>query len=279
MDSKSNPSNPYDDNLLTGFSRSGLATYVHHKEMDVFFDLGFCPVDMVSVPVLFLTHTHLDHSGGIPLWLQMRRLHSLPDPVIVCPDECVDRINDLTCAMGGLNFSSKKNFTPKVIGASNQHTMKIGNSKVVVTSFGVDHVVPSVGYKVTKTTKKLRDDLVGADTSTIVAARAKDGDGIYVPRIRDVFTFIGDSRISTLENDSSLLDTDVLVMEATFLDKSDRAEEYGHTSLNDLVDLISSTKIKPGMLYMKHFSLSLGVEEIIKACSKLDGVVDYRIMI
>ena len=263
MDPHNDPSNPYTDDMITGFSRSGLATYVHHKEMNVMFDLGFCPVSMVSVPTVFLTHTHLDHSGGVMFWLQVRGLHSMKESKIICPDEAVPAIEKLTVAMDALNFSSKKSYKPTVVPASTTTSMKVGNSTLSVSSFPVDHVVPSVGYKVIRSTKKLRDDLVGASPATIVSARSQIGDGIYNVTERNVFTFIGDSRISTLEKDESILDTDVLMMEATFLDKSDRSDKYGHTSLVDLVEFLKSSKYHPKTLYLKHFhALTAGTKSL-----------------
>ena len=73
---------PYSDSILTGYSRSALATHVRHREANVVFDIGECPDDLVDVSTVFLTHTHLDHAMGLARYLKM---HDADTPTIYVP--------------------------------------------------------------------------------------------------------------------------------------------------------------------------------------------------
>src|SRR4029077_1826626 len=59
---------------ITGFSISGLASYVQIPELGVCFDLGECPLSALSIDHVFLTHAHGDHARCLPRHWQLRRM-------------------------------------------------------------------------------------------------------------------------------------------------------------------------------------------------------------
>ena len=50
----------------------------HVPSLDLAFDVGRGPAEVVPAPSLFLSHAHLDHAGGLAYWASQRRLLRLP---------------------------------------------------------------------------------------------------------------------------------------------------------------------------------------------------------
>ena len=58
------------DNLtLEGKSSSAVATYIRVKELDLVFDLGRCPMNFIGTNNVFISHFHLDHYFGLPIYI------------------------------------------------------------------------------------------------------------------------------------------------------------------------------------------------------------------
>src|SRR6476660_8424348 len=74
---------------ITGFSISGLATYVQIPELGVCFDLGECPLSALSIDHVFLTHAHGDHARSLPRHWQLRRMVGNVKPAAYCLPESI----------------------------------------------------------------------------------------------------------------------------------------------------------------------------------------------
>ena len=61
-----------------GVSIAGRETWFHVPSLDLAFDVGRSPAEVVPAPGVFLSHAHLDHAGGLAYWASQRRLLRLP---------------------------------------------------------------------------------------------------------------------------------------------------------------------------------------------------------
>lgn len=258
---------PYSDSAITGFSRSAQATFVRHRGADVVFDMGECPDDLVDVNTVFLSHTHLDHAMGLARYLKM---HDSGTPTIYVPAASFYAVASLVGAMSALN-SEPGSFNPIIVPVEVGHvaTFRRGNATFNVSAFAVDHRVASVGYRMERVTPKLRPDLVDAGPDVLKAIKSR-GEAVTVPTVTERFTFIGDSTCKPLRDNPAILDCDTLVMEATYLarDYAAMAQEYGHTCLPDLADVLRAAPKCP-TVYVKHFSLRYTHPEIHAAVDAL----------
>src|SRR5207237_1613360 len=59
-------------------------------ELGIALDVGRGPDLLISMPHLFVTHAHLDHSGGIPFYAGQRRLQRIPGGTVYVPEESAD---------------------------------------------------------------------------------------------------------------------------------------------------------------------------------------------
>lgn len=246
----------YKDGHVTGFSRSGLATSIRYD--DLLFDLGECIEDFVKIDTVFLSHTHLDHSGGVLRYLQMRGLYGLPTPTIYAPYASVEALRQLVDAMSTLDRATVQ--MPNIVGL--QHGMEITYKNYRIEIFAVDHVVPSIGFRVLCPTQKLKVEFRGRTDIEVLRKTTEVYDLIEKP----VCTYIGDSTIETLKNNPALLDTSVLFLECTYFD-SERAmaATHGHTCWTDLREFLDEHHDRlPKKIYLKHFSLRYKPEQIKK---------------
>lgn len=261
---------PFSDGVLTGFSRSGLATYCEHKPSGLVFDLGHCPLSMVGTETVFLTHTHLDHSAGVLRLLQLRALQNLPPPVIYAPARSVNALNALTVAMAALDHSGPVSVSIHPVDVDTVQMFWRSSSVLdTVSAFAVDHVVDSVGYRVERSVRRLKSEHVGKPVAEIKRLREAGEATEFVTT--DRFVFIGDSTVQPFRDNPAILDCDTLVMEATYLEQHPNAAKYGHACLPELADVLRE-RMRDGScpaVYLKHFSLRYDAAEIHAAVDAL----------
>src|SRR3954454_24916869 len=59
---------------IDGYSRAAVQSYWRIAELKIGFDLGAQPWDFMGTANWFLSHTHLDHIAGLPVYVAGRRM-------------------------------------------------------------------------------------------------------------------------------------------------------------------------------------------------------------
>jgi len=62
-----------DDYDIVGYSVAGEETVVSMPQLDVCFDIGKAPDQLISINNVLLTHGHIDHAAGIAYYLSHRK--------------------------------------------------------------------------------------------------------------------------------------------------------------------------------------------------------------
>ena len=62
------------DLTIEGYSRAAVQSYWRIPQLKLGFDLGAHPWDFMGHPRWFISHNHLDHIAGLPLYVSRRRL-------------------------------------------------------------------------------------------------------------------------------------------------------------------------------------------------------------
>lgn len=278
-----NPGRPVTLRLGTleveAFSISGLATYVLIPAFDACFDLGHCSVEASRVRNVLLSHVHQDHALGVVRHLSLRAMTGARPSHIYVPAESRAALLDVLRAHERLEQREPADLDTIVRGVAAGEVLRL-SSRYAVRAFDVVHRIASRGYTVIETRRKLKADFLGLPGEAIGAARAR-GEELYDYREVNLFTYIGDSTIETLERHPEVGESEVLFLEATHLPGTSHevSARYGHTHLEELAELAGR---QPGTLaspyvVLKHFSMKYEEEEIRASLAALPSELRERV--
>jgi ribonuclease Z len=124
---------------VEGISIAGHETCVMFPSLNLAFDIGRCPPLAVSQDFLFVSHAHMDHIGGLPMYVATRGRRRMRPPTVfvpACLADLVRRLFDVHRAMDQSDLDHK--LVPLEVGEEYQLTKDLS-----VRPFRTYHVVPS----------------------------------------------------------------------------------------------------------------------------------------
>ncbi len=264
---------------MEAFSISGLATYVQVPAFDACFDLGHCSVEASHLRHVLLSHVHQDHALGVVRHLSLRAMTSASPSRIFVPSESRDALLDVLRAQERLERKHPADLDVIVRGVAPGDTFALSPHRRV-RAFDVVHRIPSRGYTVLETRRKLKPAFLGLPGPAIREAHAR-GEALYDHREVNVLTYIGDSTLETLERHPEVGESEVLFLEATHLPGTSPAvsAKYGHTHLEELAELFRRrpATLASRFVVLKHFSMKYGEADIRAALDALPEGLRERV--
>lgn len=264
---------------LEAFSISGLSTYVLVPAFEACFDLGHCSVEASRVRNVLLSHVHQDHALGVVRHLALRAMTGARPSRIYVPAESRDALLEVLRAHERLEQRAPAELELSVHGVGVGELVRL-SARYAVRAFDVVHRIASRGYTVLETRRKLKADFLGLPGEAIGAARAR-GEELYDYREVNLFTYIGDSTIETLERHPEVGQSEVLFLEATHLPGTSRevSARYGHTHLEELAELAERRPevLASRYVVLKHFSMKYEEAEIRAALAVLPAGLRERV--
>jgi ribonuclease BN (tRNA processing enzyme) len=242
---------------IIGYSRSCLSTSLYLEKHKLLLDVGplSCYIKgSVDATNVLITHLHHDHWSGLISLLGLKKCRDKFDPIhIYSPRGTISFLKSLLSELRhnralsidltteSESIDNVENRIPIVLHSLEANRSMETSDGLVIEAFNAAHRCESLGFKL---------DLQGG----------KEEEG------KHLLTYTGDTNVEALL-DEDVLSSQVLITECTYLEpeKTEKAEERGHMSLSNVVDVESN--FRGDCILLVHFKANYTDEEINKSIS------------
>ena len=88
---------------IVGYSVGGEETVVAVPSLDVCFDIGKSPGELLSVNNVLLTHGHMDHAAGIAYYFSQRNFREMATGTVLLPGQLAPVVERLLDCWGNID--------------------------------------------------------------------------------------------------------------------------------------------------------------------------------
>jgi ribonuclease Z len=235
---------------LAGTSIAGIETAIEVPSLKLVLDMGRCSRSAVKLPLVLVSHGHLDHLGALPQHAARRAMLKMPVPTYLVPAENAAAVERLFNAAGALDGQI---IPRRVVPLSPGQDFELSATRFI-RPFATFHRVPSQGYTVWERRTRLRAAFRGCVGAELARLRAR-GISVTEPHAVALLAFSGDTRSDVLHSVDELAQVQTLILEATFLDQRVSvadARSRGHIHLDEL--LACRALLTSPDIVLSHFS-------------------------
>ncbi len=221
---------------LLGYSLAGEETVVVVPELNVCFDAGRAPGEIISVDYLCLSHGHMDHAAGVAYYFSQRAFVGNSPGCVLAHESLVEPLNDL---MGVWARIEGHPSPARIVGMRPGDEFPIRRN-LLVRAFGVNHGGPALGYAVVESRKKLKPEFADRTGLQLVELK-KQGVQIQYELQVPLVAYCGDTGPGDFLGLDFVRNSRVLIIECTFFDSDHlhRARAGRHLHLADLPAVVA----------------------------------------
>ncbi len=248
-----------DDLEIIGYSVAGEETVVAVPQLEVRFDVGKAPDQIISVNHVLLTHGHMDHAGGIAYYLSQRNFTGQSPGTILAPQNLLRPMREIIDAWGHLDGSK---IPANLVGVKPGDEYQI-KPNLFTRVFPTKHSKGSVGYSVIEKRKKIKPEYAALTGPQIVELK-KQGIEIDYPLEIPIVSYIGDTQYVDFSQLKYIAESKILIAECTFYEDqhSGRAEAGRHMHIDEFAALLE--KLKNEHIIITHITQRTPMREIRK---------------
>lgn len=228
-----------------GFSVAGVETVVAVPELNVCFDVGRAPTEVISIDNLCLTHGHMDHAAGLAYYLSQRGFIGTSPGRIILPRPLAQPVQALMAAWADIEGHHSPG---EIVGVEPGQDVTLRRN-LLVRPFAVDHGAAALGYSIIEVRHKLKAQYQNLNGPQLVELKKK---GVEIQQYLQVplIAYCGDTALGAFLDDPVVRDARVLVIECTFYDADHvtRARAGRHIHVTDLPELMGRVKCPDVML-------------------------------
>jgi ribonuclease Z len=224
-----------DDLEIIGYSVAGEETVVAMPQLDVCFDVGRAPDQIISIKNILLTHGHMDHAAGIAYYLSHRNFCGQSAGTILAPQNLISPMREIIDAWSRLD-GNKVPANLVGVKAGDEYPIK---PNLFTRVFPTKHSRGSVGYTVIEKRKKIKPEYAKLKGPQIVELK-KQGIEIDYPLEIPIVTYLGDTQYVDFSQLKYITESRILIAECTFYEAEHtaRAEAGRHMHIDEFATLI-----------------------------------------
>ncbi len=220
---------------IQGVSVAGEETAVQVPELNVCFDVGRAPREVLSSNYVALSHGHMDHAAGLAYYFSQRHFQGMGVGTVVCHPKLVGPIHDIMRAWVGLEAQK----TPyEVIALGDGQEIEI-KPATMLRAFETVHTVASLGFAVVEKRSKLRPELLGLPQEKLIELKRS---GQEIARVIEVphIAYLGDTMWGDFMQRDEVRKAATLITECTFIEPGHlgRSKVGRHLHVSDIVRLL-----------------------------------------
>jgi ribonuclease Z len=246
-----------DELEIIGYSVAAEETVVAIPQLDVCFDIGKAPDQVISINNVLLTHGHMDHAAGIAYYLSHRNFCGQSPGTVLAPQNLLRPIKEIIRAWSRLDGSE---IPANLVGikAGDEYQIK---PNLFARVFPTKHSVGSVGYTVIEKRKKLKAEYLELKGAQIVELKKQGVEIDYVLEV-PIVTYLGDTQYVDFSQLKYVAESKILIAECTFYegDHAGRAEAGKHMHISEFAKLIE--KLQNEHVIVTHTTQRTAMHEV-----------------
>lgn len=220
---------------VQGISVAGEQTSVQIPEMDVAFDIGMCPRVSLTSPYIALSHTHMDHVGGLPYYFSQRMFQKLGPGTVVCHAAMAGAIQSM---MGAWVDLERQHTQHNIIPLEHDQQIEVKNN-IMLRGIEMRHTVPAMGYALVERRSKLREEFRDLPQERLRELKA-GGEQITHTLDIPLIAYTGDTEMCPNLFRDEFATAKVVISECTFFepDQRQRSSIGKHLHVEDIAKLL-----------------------------------------
>ena len=260
-----------DDLEIIGYSIAGEETVVAMPQLDVCFDIGKAPNQVVPINHILLTHGHMDHAAGIAYYLSHRNFCGQSPGTILAPENLLGPMREVIDAWGRLDGNK---IPANLVGVKPGDEYQI-KPNLFTRVFPTKHSKNSVGYTVIEKRKKIKPEYAKLTSPQIVELK-KQGVQIDTPLEIPIVSYLGDTDYVDFSRLEYIVRSKILIAECTFYtpEQTERAKAGKHMHVDEFAALIENMQSE--CIVITHTTQRISLGEIRRILKKALPVEKYK---
>ena len=245
-----------EDLEILGYSVAGEETVIGIPQLDVCFDIGKAPDQLISIAHVLLTHGHMDHAAGIAYYLSHRKFNGMSEGTVLTPPNTLKSIQQILDGWGRLDGNR---IPANLIGVGPGDEYQI-KPNLIARVFPTKHTRQAVGFAVIETRKKLKPEYHGLNGPQIVKLKKEGTEIEYAVEI-PLVSYLGDTSYVDYSQLGYVSKSKILIAECTFFadEHTERADAGNHMHIDEFAPLLE--RMENEHIIITHLTHRTGIVE------------------